>query len=74
MTIEQSILEVVKTLPPDKQAEVLRVAESLKQDPSVNEPRKPGRGLWEHLGVSISAEDIDEVRGEMWKNFPRDDI
>jgi hypothetical protein len=29
-------------------------------------------GLWE--GVSISAEDIDEVRREVWKNFPREDI
>ncbi|MBL8164188.1 MAG: hypothetical protein JNJ61_19535 [Anaerolineae bacterium] len=29
-------------------------------------------GLWE--GVSVSAEDIDEARREMWKNFPREDI
>ena len=30
------------------------------------------RGLWKHLGLSISAADIAEARKEMWGNFPRE--
>ena len=35
--------------------------------------RKSGRYLWANLRIDLSAEDIDEVRPEMWENFPRDD-
>ncbi len=31
-------------------------------------------GLWKHLNFDVTKEDIDEVRKEMWKNFPREDI
>jgi hypothetical protein len=51
------------------------IAESLKEDIAEEQPRKPRRslaGLWE--GVNVSAEDIDEARREMMKNFPREDI
>ena len=40
-------------------------------------PRPPYRSLWgvlKHLGPAPSAEDIDEVRREEWKNFPREDV
>lgn len=73
MTLEQSILNAVRALPPEKQAEVLKVAESLKQD-GPKRPRKSGRGLWADLGISLSAEDIDKARKEMWGNFPRSDV
>ena len=69
MTLEQSILNAVRALPPEKQAEVLKIAESLKQDAETKRPRKSG-GLWEDLGISLSAEDIDEARKEMWGQFP----
>ncbi|HEX7359336.1 MAG TPA: hypothetical protein VF283_02490 [Bryobacteraceae bacterium] len=74
MTLEQSILNAVRALPPEKQAEVLKVAESLKRDAVPNRPRKSGRGLWADLGITLSAEDIDEARKKMWGNFPRNDI
>lgn len=74
MTLEQSILNAVRALPPEKQAEVLKIAESLKQDTGAKRPRKSGRGLWADLGISLSAEDIDEARKEMWGNFPRSDV
>lgn len=74
MTLEQSILNAVRALPPQKQAEVLKVAESLKHGAEPKRPRKSGRGLWADLGVSLSAEDIDEARKEMWGNFPRNDV
>ena len=74
MTLEQSILNAVRALPPEKQAEVLKMAESLKQDVETKRPRKSGKGLWADLEISLSAEDIDEARKEMWGNFPRSDV
>jgi hypothetical protein len=73
MSVEQAILEAVRYLPDEKQQEVLKHAQSLRKQ----EPKKPFRsvkGLWADLGVSLSAEEIDENQREMWKNFPREDI
>jgi hypothetical protein len=66
--------DAVRALPPEKQAEVLRIAQSLKQGAEPKRPRKSGRGLWENLGSSLSAEDIDEARKEMWGDFPHNDV
>jgi len=75
MTLEQAILDAVRALPADKQQEVLDHVKHLRDDSS--QPRKPrnsGRGLWADLNIHLSAEDIDEARREMWKDFPRDDF
>lgn len=32
-------------------------------------PLKTGYGMWDKYGVSLSAEEIDENRAEMFKNF-----
>ena len=37
-------------------------------------PKRSLRGALADLGPAPSAEDIDEVRREMWPNFPRDDV
>ena len=34
--------------------------------------RKDPMGMFAHLGLSISKEEIDEARREAWANFPRD--
>ena len=73
MTIEQSLIEAVRSLPPEKQQELLEHANRLREHAAA-EPRKSGKGLWAGMGISLSAEDIDEVRREMWKDFPREDI
>jgi hypothetical protein len=39
-----------------------------------DELKYPLYGLWADLVNDISAEDIDQVRKEMWGNFPREDI
>ncbi|HTU46138.1 MAG TPA: hypothetical protein VMF91_13810 [Bryobacteraceae bacterium] len=72
MTLEQSIMKAVRSLPPDKQQELLDRARRLGAESHSTKPFKNVRGLWADLGVSVSAEDIDEVRREMWKGFPRD--
>ncbi len=74
MSIEQSVLEKMQELPPDKQQEVLDFVEFLQHKSSVKRPRRRLKGLWADLGVDITEEDIAEVRKEMWKDFPREDI
>lgn len=70
MTIEESILEAIRSLPIDKQREVLDHARQLRIQRGSG-PRKNGRGLWADLNVCLSAEDIDTARREMWKSLPR---
>ena len=71
MSIEQAILEAVRTLPVDKQQEVLSHVTRLREEAAPNEPFKSVKGLWADLEISLSAEDIEENQSEMWKNFPR---
>jgi hypothetical protein len=73
MTLEQEILNTLRALPAEKQQAVLDHARHLRGE--VGQPRQPresGRGLWADLNIDLSAEEIDEVRREMWKGFPRD--
>lgn len=69
MTIEEAMLEKLRSLPPEKQRELLAFADSLgaskKAKPSLRSPE----GLWAGHGVDISEADIDELRREMWNNF-----
>ena len=74
MSIEQAILEAVRTLPTEKQQEVLRHATRLREEAAPKKPFRSVKGLWADLEISLSAEDIEENQREMWKNFPRDDI
>ena len=74
MSVEEAILEVVRTLPTDKQQEILTHATRLREETAPKKPFKSVEGLWADLGISLSAEEIDENQREMWKNFPRDDI
>jgi hypothetical protein len=74
MSIEEAILEKVRVLPPEKREEVLKFAASLSESPKTSAPLRSPRGLWADLDIDISEEDISELRREMWKNFPRDDI
>ena len=75
MTLEQAILEAVRTLPADKQQEVLDHVTHLRDEVTEDrKPRKSGRGLWADLNIDLRAEEMDEARREMWKNFPRDDV
>lgn len=74
ITLEQSILEVVRALPPEKQQEILEHAEKLRRQSKPSTPRWSGKGLWADLNIALTAREIEENQREMWKNFPRDDI
>jgi hypothetical protein len=73
-SIEQTVVEKLRALPPEKQQEVLDFVESLEGKNVSKHPRRSVKGLWADLGVDITEEDIAEARREMWGNFPREDI
>jgi Ulp1 family protease len=77
MTLKEDIYEKVETLSVREQQEVLDFAEFLHSKKESNKKQKPFKslyGLWANRGIEITEEDIDEIRREMWSNFPREDI
>lgn len=70
MSIEQAVVERLKTLPPDKQQEVLDFTEFLQEKANgvSRAPRESLMGALAHLNVKITEEDIAEARREMWGN------
>ena len=74
MTLEEAILDVVRSLPFEKQQEILSHANRLRDEARPPKPFRSIRGLLSGRGISISAADIDEVRSAMWNNFPSKDI
>lgn len=74
MTTEQTVLNALKQLPPDKQQEVLDFVKSLRAKCTVPRPLRSVEGLWADLHADITEEDIAEARSEMWGNFPREEF
>lgn len=74
MSVEQAILDAVRSLPLDKQQEILSHATRLREQTTPRKPFRSIKGILAGRGISISAQAIDEARREMWKHFPREDI
>lgn len=72
VNIEQSVLDNLRQLPPEKQQEVLNFAEFLRQKVTPKQPRRSLKGLWADQDIHITEEDIAEARREVWGNFPRE--
>ena len=81
MTIEvpQQLEEVLKSqaqaagLSPEQYVcEMIERSVSEIHGKEVLPPFKTGFGMWKKYGVSLSAEDIDENRADMFKNFGED--
>jgi hypothetical protein len=75
----EEVLSLVKQLTPGQKLRLIEAIAPDLEEPlhRAEEGEKPLRslyGLWKDFGVSISAEEIDEARREMWENFPREDI
>ncbi len=69
----EQVKHLIERLSPDEKAALTEwLNESEEAEPTPSKPRRSLLGLWE--GVHITDEDIEEVRREMWKNFPRDDF
>jgi hypothetical protein len=60
MTLEQSILDAIRILPPEKKAELVSFLQRF-QDAESQAPRDRGYGLLPHLNFRVSAEDIDDA-------------
>ena len=71
MTLEQALVEKLKSLPVEKQRELLDFAEFLEQKSAQQHPRRNIVGLLADLNLEVTAEDIAAARREMWGNFPR---
>jgi hypothetical protein len=71
-----SVLEMLRKLPPRERMQVIvRALPEIERDLSKSpRPRKSLLGLCSDLGPAPSAEEIDQVRREVWHNFPREDI
>jgi hypothetical protein len=69
MTIEQSVVETLKALPPEKQQKVLDFARSLRRQGMAGQPRRSLKGALAHLNIRLTSEDIDEARREMWGRY-----
>jgi hypothetical protein len=70
----EDVIADVKNLSP---AQMLHLVEEIMEmlKPAVqtqSASRHPVFGIWSE--VSVSADEIDEARREMWSNFPREDI
>lgn len=75
MTIEQTVLEKLRVLPPEKQQEVLDFVEFLEwKQPAAKRSRRTWIGTASDLSIDLTEEDIAEARHEMWSNFPREDV
>ena len=73
MSIEEAVVEKLKSLSPEQQREVLDFTVFLGQRDAPKRPRKSLEGIWKGLNDRpISEEDIAEARREMWGNFSRD--
>ncbi len=75
----EDILQLVKQLTPGQKLRLIGaiapdLEEPLRHAEGDPQPLKSLYGLWKDFGIDLSSKDIDEVRGEMWGNFPRDDI
>jgi len=74
VTLVEALLERLRTLPPEKQREVLDFAEFLAQQSTPRRPKRSLEGLCADLDIHITEEDIAEARREMWGGFPRGDV
>lgn len=63
MSIEQAILDAIRDLP-------LAHALRLRDQATPKHPFQSVKGILAGRGISISADDIDEARREMWKSTP----
>ena len=74
--IASEVAAKVASLPPEKQNEVLRIVESLVEatarDNASQAPRRKLLGSLEHLNITLTEDDIQAARREMWGEYIRE--
>jgi hypothetical protein len=75
MNLDESFLQKLHQLPPEKQREAINFIEFLhKKSLSAKAPKHSLKGLWSNLGLNITEQDITQARAECWSNFPDEEI
>ncbi len=69
---EQILLDRWRSLPAEKQQEILDFADYLHQKTLGKRPRRSLLGSAADLNVRITEADIEQARRELWSSFPRD--
>lgn len=70
ITTAEEAFAMLNGLPATEKARLIgKLAENLAQAAKPRQPGRPFHGILAHLGQAPSAEDIDEVRREMWAGF-----
>ncbi len=76
VTLEH-VVSLARQLPPLEKIRLIeQMAPEIERDMLGQRPsrRKSLLGLCADLGPAPSAQEIDEIRREMWADFPREDI
>jgi hypothetical protein len=74
VTFEQ-VLQLAQRLPAPEQTRLAACLTLVAKTEDAEPPFKSSLwGALAHLGPAPSAEEINEVRREMWANFPREDV
>ncbi len=73
------VLNMVKRLSPLEKVSLIKqvmpdLEASLKSAGEGRRPLESAYGICSDLGVAPSSEEIDEVRRELFENFPREDV
>ncbi|MCU0285804.1 MAG: hypothetical protein MUF15_05345 [Acidobacteria bacterium] len=63
------ILDIPVDIPVGEHKVVLVIDEKIE-----TEKKKSLLGLWKEYGKAPGSKEIDEMRKEVWENFPRSDI
>lgn len=75
MSLDESIIDILRRLPPAEQLEALVFVKSLYEKTAIERtPRRSVKGLWSDFGFDVTEADIAEARSECWGNFPREDF
>lgn len=71
----EKIVAKVAELPDEQQQAALEYIESLEREAGkqATHQRKSLMGAFAHMKLNVTTEDIEEVRREMWRNFPREE-
>jgi hypothetical protein len=71
MDIGETIATRIKRWPLSRQRLLARIVDAM--DPVEKADPPPLRGLWAGFSVDIT-DDLDDIRREMWSDFPREDV
>ena len=71
---ERLLDEALKLSPEEQRRLRDQLTKVIERAPIRHNTRRSSYGKYAHLGTAPSAEDIDDIRHEMWSTFPRDDV